>query len=316
MAVRIGVGEGRVVHHLDAVELAVDEEQRGQALAVHEGARHHDVHRRDVAVGHEPLLAVDRPAALRARGRGLDPRGVGARLRLGDRVGVVQLAAQRRLQVALDLLGRAAGEHVVGAGHVPRQRVRRAPELLLDEEPLRLRPALAAVLARVQAARQAGSDRLALDPLLQLVGDPAAASLRQLLVRDQQLVDEAAGALPEVELLRREVGGRERRRGRGADGHRGPPLCLVERVRRARPRARLSWFSITSSITALGRRPRPRAHARARGLAQVREPGAPGAVQHDPLRTRALALDQLVRRGTAARAALRARGAVPARVPG
>ena len=33
-------------------------------------------------------------------------------------------------------------------------------------------------------------------------------------------------------------------------------------------------------------------------LPQVREPGAPAAMQHDPLRARTLTLDQLLRRGT------------------
>ena len=145
--------------------VAVDEEQGRQALAALDRVRHHDVHGGDVAVGDEPLLAVDHPASVAALGRRLDPRRVRAGVGLGDRVGVVELPAQRRLQVALDLLRRPAREHVVGARNVPRERVRRAAELLLDEEPLELRPALAAVLASVQAAAQPGLDRLALDPL-------------------------------------------------------------------------------------------------------------------------------------------------------
>ena len=159
MAVRIGVGEGWVVDDLDAVELAIDEEQGRQLLAVDEGVRHDDVDARHVAVGHEPLLAVDDPAALAAACGGLDARGIGAGLGLRDRVGVVELAAQRRLQVALDLLGRAAPEHVVGTRHVPRERVRGASELLLDEEPLDLRPTLSAVLHRMEPARQPRLDR-------------------------------------------------------------------------------------------------------------------------------------------------------------
>ena len=82
---------------------------------------------------------------------------------LGHRVGVVQLAAQGRPQLAVDLLGRAVGEHVVGGRDVPRERVGRAAELLLDEEPLDVRPALAAVLARVQAAGEPARERLAPD---------------------------------------------------------------------------------------------------------------------------------------------------------
>ena len=185
---------------------AVDQEERRQLLAVDERVRHHDVDARHVAVGHEPLLAVDHPAALAAARRGLDPRRVGAGLGLGDRVRVVQLAAQRRLEVALDLLGRAAAEHVVGARHVPRERVRGAPELLLDQEPLDLRPALPAVLHGMEPAREPRLHSLALDPSLQLVGDLPAGPLRELLVRDQDLVDEAPCPLAQLELLRREVG--------------------------------------------------------------------------------------------------------------
>ena len=148
------------------------------------------------------------------------PRRIGAGLGLGDRVGVVQLAAQRRLEVALDLLGRAAPEHVVRARHVPRERVGGAPELLLDEEPLDLRPALPAVLDGVEPARQPRLDRLALDALLQLVRDLPAGALGELLVRDQHLVDEAPRALAQLELLGREVGRRLGGRGGGGHGHR------------------------------------------------------------------------------------------------
>jgi hypothetical protein len=237
VAVRVGVGEGRVVDDLDAVQAGVDEEQRGEPLAVHERGRHDDVDRRDVAVGDEPLLAVQDPAAAAAdRGCG-DARGVGARLGLGDRVGVVELAADRGLQVALDLLRGTARKHVVGARNVPRERVRRAPQLLLDEEPLELCPTLAAVLGRVQAAGQPRVDRRALDPLFQVVGDPSAASLGELLVRDQHLVDEAAGACLQIQLLGRQSG-RGGRRGGGADRHARPP---------GSPSFRLSWFSMTSS---------------------------------------------------------------------
>ncbi len=215
------------------VERAVDQKERWQRLAVHERVGHHDVDRGHVAVGDEPLLAVDHPAGLGAPSRGLDARRIGARLLLGDRVGVVQLAAQRRLEPALDLLGGPAGEHVVGTRHVPGQRVGRAAELLLHEKPLGLAPALAAVLGRVEPARQARLDRLALDALLELVAHVAAAALGQLLVGDQHLVDEAPRALLQVELLGREVrGGREAWSG-GGDGHANPP---------GRPSFRLSWL--------------------------------------------------------------------------
>jgi hypothetical protein len=70
----------------------VDEEERRQLAAVDERLGHDDVDLRDVAVGDEPLLAVDAPAALDARGGGRDPRRVRARVLLGDGVGVVELA--------------------------------------------------------------------------------------------------------------------------------------------------------------------------------------------------------------------------------
>ena len=112
---------------------------------------------------------------------------------LGDRVGVVQLAAQRRPQPAVDLLGRAVGEHVVGGRDVPGERVGRAAELLLDEEPLHVRPALPAVLARVQPAGDLARQRLALDQRDVVGGEPP--ELRVDLARDQDLVDERARAL-------------------------------------------------------------------------------------------------------------------------
>src|SRR4029453_10537876 len=141
-----------------------------------------------------------------------------------------------RLEVALDLLGRAAREHVVGARHVPGQRVGRAAQLLLDEEPLGLGPTWAAVLRRVQAGRQARLDRLALDALLELVGDLAAAALGQLLVGDQDVLDEAPRAVLQVELVGGEVGCR--RGGRVGDRHLRPP---------GSPSLKLSWLSMTSS---------------------------------------------------------------------
>ena len=115
VAVGVAVGEGRVVDHLDARRAALDEEQRRQLAAVDERLGHDDVDLRDVAVGDEPLLAVDAPAVLDARGGRRDPRRVGAGVLLGDGVGVVQLAAQRGLEVAVDLRLGAVGQDVVGA---------------------------------------------------------------------------------------------------------------------------------------------------------------------------------------------------------
>jgi hypothetical protein len=94
VALRIAVGELGVVDHLDAVEIVVDEEQRGQALAAVDHVGHHDVDRCDVAGGHEPLLAVDAKAAVgRRRGR-LDARGIRSRVALGDRVRVLELTSE------------------------------------------------------------------------------------------------------------------------------------------------------------------------------------------------------------------------------
>ena len=90
--VRIGVGERRVVDHARS---RAARPRRGTASA-RRRQRHHDVDRGDVAVGDEPLLAVEPPAAVDPRRGGRDARRVGARVLLGDRVRVVQLAAQRR----------------------------------------------------------------------------------------------------------------------------------------------------------------------------------------------------------------------------
>ena len=142
---------------------AVDEEQR-RPLAL--GVRHHDVDRRDVAVGDEPLLAVDHPAAVAPpRGR-RDAGRVRARVLLGHRVGVVELAAQRRAQPAVDLLGRPAA----------RARCRRSGTC--HESALVERPNCSSTSThssfvqpcppcsrRVQPAVQLGRHRLGLDPL-------------------------------------------------------------------------------------------------------------------------------------------------------
>ena len=108
MAVRVVVRERRILEELDARHVAVDQEQRGQPrVAVHH-VDHHDVVVGDVAGRDEPLLGAQAPAAgLGALGRAGDAAGVRAGLALGDGVGVAALAAQRRLQVPLDLLRRA-----------------------------------------------------------------------------------------------------------------------------------------------------------------------------------------------------------------
>ena len=73
MPVRIGVRERRVVDHLDARRTRG---RRGTASARRSVVRDDDVDGRDVAVGDEPLLAVDDPAAVAAHGGRRDARGV------------------------------------------------------------------------------------------------------------------------------------------------------------------------------------------------------------------------------------------------
>ena len=80
-------------------------------------------------------------------------------------------------------------------------RVRGPPVLLLDQRPLDPGPALAAVLDRVQAAGEAGGDRLALDLRDRLGGKATAEALGLLLQRDQHVLGEAPGPCLEVELV-------------------------------------------------------------------------------------------------------------------
>ncbi len=157
VAVRIGVRERRIVDELDAVGARLDEEQRRQALAAVDDVGDDDQHARDVARGHEPLLAGDQIAAAIGGHRDRrDPRRIGAGVGLGHRVGVAALAPQRRRDVALELLGRRVGPDVVDVRHPPVQAVGAAAELLVDEEPLEHRPSLAAALGRRSARRAAG----------------------------------------------------------------------------------------------------------------------------------------------------------------
>ena len=105
----------------------------------------------------------------------------------------------------------------------------------------------------VQPAGQPGLDRLALDALVQLVGDVAAGALGQLLVRDQHLVDEAPRALLQLELLGGEVRGRSARAGAGgADRHGG------RSARVARPgRPSFSWWWLCIDVERRARAPAP-----------------------------------------------------------
>ena len=133
VAVRVVVRERRVLEERDAGDVAVDQEQRRQAVVAVDDVDHDDVVVGHVAGGDEPLLGLDPEAAVRAHGRAGDAAGVGAGVALGDRVRVGALAAQARLQVALDLLRRAEAEHVVGARPAPPDGVRVAAELLVHD---------------------------------------------------------------------------------------------------------------------------------------------------------------------------------------
>ncbi len=130
-----------------------------------------------------------------------------------------------------------------------------------------------------------------------------AVSLGELLVRDQHLVDEAARAPLQVELL-----GGQAVRGRGRGGghcHALSPLGRfgVARLRRlARPRARLSWFSRMSSIAARASASDSSPSADSRQRRRLGEVGVPlpaASMGHETLDPHALPLHQLGRRGAA-----------------
>jgi hypothetical protein len=199
VAVGIAVGEAWVVDDLHAAGLDVDQEEGGEALVAFDHVGHHDQDRGDVAGGDEPLLAVQHVPVVARLGGGEDPGRIGTGVALGDRVGVAQLAAQRRAQVALGLFGAGVGPDVVGVGDVPVDRVGAAPELLGDQRPLHPRPVLPAVLAGVQAAAEVRRQRLALDQLDLVRGQAPVRRLGLLLERDQHLVGEATRALLQIE---------------------------------------------------------------------------------------------------------------------
>src|SRR6185295_13877992 len=114
--------------------------------------------------------------------------------------------------------------HVVGVRDMPRDAVRRAPELLLDERPLDVAPALAAVLDGVQAAVEARGERGLADRV------------------DLGLGQHAAGVSISVTVLLRHVRGpavpaRAAGRRRGARAG-GPPGSPPPRARRPPPARR------------------------------------------------------------------------------
>ena len=194
MAVRVGVRERWVVNYFNPVGIGIDQEECALRFAVNDCVGHHDEDGRHVSVGDEPLLAADRPAVAILDGRRCYPRRVRAGVLFGNGVSVVRLSAQPRQQVLLDLLRRAMGEHVVGGRHVPGDGVSDSPELLFDEEPFDVRPAVAAVLCSVQAAAELALQRLLSDLLQCSGGKMAAVHLRFDFERLKDFVGELARA--------------------------------------------------------------------------------------------------------------------------
>ena len=94
---------------------------------------------------HVPLDAVEDPLVAVAAGGRLDRVDVGARALLGDRVALLALAADRRLEVALDLVRRGHRRAPGRRGRRdPAQRVRHPAHLLLDQDLLQRGAAAAA----------------------------------------------------------------------------------------------------------------------------------------------------------------------------
>src|SRR5215212_8365879 len=122
-------------------------------------------------------------------GRGQRARvRTGARLR--DRVAPGALAAKRRLEVPGALRRRGVDQGVVRAGDVRPEATRHLAELLVDEDLLQRRPALAADRLRKRSTMQPGLDG----------GPPEVAALlpRQAAVRPLELVLERLEHLPRV----------------------------------------------------------------------------------------------------------------------
>jgi hypothetical protein len=83
---------------------------------------------------------------------------------------------------------------------MPRDGVRDAPELLLDEEPFDVRPRIAAVLGCVQAAAELALQRLFFDRLERIGWKVAAVHLGLNLKRLKDLVGELARASLQLKL--------------------------------------------------------------------------------------------------------------------
>ena len=191
---------------------------------------------------------------------------------------------------------------------MPVQPVGDAPELLVDEEPLEHRPALAAVLDGVASAVQPPRERLLADHRDPLGGQPPAEALRLELERHQHLLDELAGAGAQLALP---AGQPIFAGGRGGGHPRSPSRVSLARsaaVARAAlpesPSSRLWWLADHGDRGLAGAddvrigRLRPILRERQRP-AQVGEPRAQPRAHDDPLDALALALDGARRRASA-----------------
>ena len=144
-----------------------------------------------------PLMLQPPSTRLAAVSRRAD---VGARIRLGDRIGVAPLAAAFRLEEARALRGRAVLEHLCGAPDAGPERVRHAPELLQRDDLLQDGEALAAPFGRHVHGVQPRVEHGLADARVALLRERAR-FLGLALERDEPLVAEAARALADLEQV-------------------------------------------------------------------------------------------------------------------
>ena len=210
---RVGVGVRvrvpRLAHQADARRVLVDDEHRVLALVLAAD----ELRLEEEVVGavvrrHVHLLAVQHVVVAVASRGGLDRVDVGAGARLGDRVALVALAADRRLQPPLDLLVGHRPRAPTPAGvctHQPSAFVTRpiCSETrtccsIVNPPPPR---SFGRFIARTRARCARSLVRRAL-----VLGDLAVVLLGVLLPRDQLLVDERAGCAPGSRGRRRRAG--------------------------------------------------------------------------------------------------------------
>ena len=129
------------------------------------------------------------------------PDGIRAGVLLGDRVGVVALAAQRRAAGS----GRSApgvpcASTLYAVGTCQESAFVERPNCSSTRYHSTWRPALPAVLGGVQPAAEPALEALAPDALDLVRGQLAVGALGVLLERDQHLVHERGGARLDLEL--------------------------------------------------------------------------------------------------------------------